>query len=64
VTGACTHCGTQPVRQWVKPRIPGAVTVEMALCDCDRMRCPHPGCKRVLPGLRVPARCPHCNGPL
>lgn len=59
-TTTCHHCKTAPVVRRVA--IPGSHPVDLGLCDCDYIRCPHPACKKVIRELAVPSTCPHCKG--
>lgn len=62
-TGAdtCYHCDTRYVTRRVKPRIPGAVIVELRTCACDTAVCATPTCRnRATPWNAT--RCPACTG--
>lgn len=57
--GTCPKCGTarDPVRR-VVTTVPGARPVDMAMCDCDFLRCRNVKCKATTRGLPKGAR--HC----
>lgn len=64
-TARCKHCQTLPTVTHVKPAVPGARPVNLSLCDCDYLRCPHQACKKVLRGVPATTHtCPHCKGRL
>jgi hypothetical protein len=53
------------VRQWIKPVVLGATTVQVTRCACDVAFCPHDGCDRSLVDVPMFAsRCPKCRGHL
>lgn len=68
MTGArqCPKCMTQrdPARR-VHTKVPGARPVDMALCDCDFLRCRNVKCRATTRGLPRGARhCAKCRTPL
>lgn len=60
----CKHCSKQPVVRRIHVRTAGSVPVNLGLCDCDYLRCPHPRCKKVIREQTQNHKCPHCSGRL
>lgn len=60
----CRHCNTIPRVRRVNTRLPGTIAVDLALCDCDYVRCPAKTCRKPIRSTNVPHTCPHCNGRL
>jgi hypothetical protein len=56
----CPKCSTRPVGKVITTAVLGAKPVDLALCDCDYLRCP--GCSQVIRSLAMGVHtCPHCR---
>lgn len=56
----CQHCKTAPVSRLVHVKTVGSVPVNLALCECDYLRCRNTKCRRVVGNL--PQGTTHCPG--